>query len=236
MSGAVWGAAAEELSASFRVTRVDLPGHGHSRYRPERGDLGSWAEALLEAAPAGAVWLGWSLGGLLAVEAALREPGRVRALALMATTPRFLRGPDWPCGLAPDTLSRFRAALADDPAATLRRFLALQVRGDEGARDLLRVLRRRLASAPAPVPAALAAGLRLLAETDHRRRLGALRMPTLWILGTRDTLVPWGASQALAALAPDARVVGIPGAAHAPFLSHRRAATGHLLAFLRAVA
>jgi pimeloyl-[acyl-carrier protein] methyl ester esterase len=230
MHGGLWRELAGALDGRFRVTCPDLPGHGGSPARPPR--LADWTAALLEAAPPRAVWLGWSLGGSLALEAALTAPRRIRGLCLVGATPRFLRAPDWPHGLAPETLARFHAQLGSDPRATLARFLALQVQGGDASRELLRTLRQRLAERPAPDPQVLEHGLELLRDTDHRARLTGLRVPSLWLFGERDTLVPRSCADRLARQLPDARTEVIPGAAHAPFLSHPDLFLARLAGFL----
>jgi pimeloyl-[acyl-carrier protein] methyl ester esterase len=48
--------------------------------------------------------------------------------------------------------------------------------------------------------------------------LPRLQVPSLWLSGRRDRLVPSGAMPAAAALAPEGRSVVIEGAGHAPFL------------------
>ena len=50
--------------------------------------------------------------------------------------------------------------------------------------------------------------------------------------GDRDTLVPLGATKALAAALPNATHATIAGAAHAPFLSHREAFLDQVLTFI----
>jgi len=47
--------------------------------------------------------------------------------------------------------------------------------------------------------------------------------PTLWMLGSRDALVPRGVAQALPQLQPGAEVKLLDKAAHALFLSHPQA-------------
>ncbi len=236
MNAAVWQALADTLAADYRVTLVDLPGHGQSPYEPARPGLAEWTDQLLEAAPEYAVWLGWSLGGSLALQAALQAPQRIRALALVTATPCFARRGDWPHAMPGETLEQFHGSLIRDPRATLDRFLALEVKGGEDPRSVLRQLRARLAEKPAADPAALDNGLDLLRDTDLRGRLGGLATPSLWLYGRRDALVPRRSAQAVAELLPGARIEQIEGAAHAPFLSHPVEATGHLRSFLEACA
>ncbi len=228
MNAAVWASLPPALTPALSPTAlagrsmlaIDLPGHGGGPFPPGAADLDAWADACLALAPHRAVWLGWSLGGLVALAAALRAPERVAGLILMTATPRFVRASDWPAAMAAETLDQFHAGLLAEPAATLDRFLALQVRGSEAARETLRALRRELATRPAPDQGALALGLDLLRDGDLRRRLAELSCPSLWIFGSHDTLVPAAVGPAVAALLPRAQIEVIRGAAHAPFLSH----------------
>lgn len=220
MNAAVWDGWLPGLAARGRVRTVELPGHGAAAFDPRRSRLSDWAETCLASAPARAFWLGWSLGGLVALQAALLAPQRIAGLVLLAATPRFVQAPDWPWAMAAETLHSFHDQLARDHRATLERFLALQARAGDQARTTLRTLRQRLAAKPLPQPAALSIGLDLLAGSDLRGQLGQIRCPMLWLFGNRDTLVPGAVGQALAGLLPSARVRVVAGAAHAPFLSH----------------
>jgi len=233
MNAAIWEGLPAALTTGRRQWRLELPGHGASPFDPHHQDPTTWVETCLAAAPERAVWVGWSLGGLLALEAALRVPERIRALILLTATPRFVRAPDWPAAVEVGTMGQFHAALLTDPARTLDRFLALQVRGSKSARDNLRTLRRELARRPEPVPAALALGLGLLRTGDLREEIGTLACPTLWLFGQRDTLVPAAVSTDIARLLPQARCRVIDGAAHAPFLSHPEATGTAITHFLR---
>jgi len=236
MNAVVWEGLPTALTEGRRLWRIELPGHGASPFEPRHDSCAAWADACLASAPERAVWIGWSLGGLIALEAALKAPERISALILLTAMPRFVYVPDWPAAMDTHVLARFHAELLADPAGTLQRFLALQVKGSEAARDILRTLRRELAQRPAPVPAALAVGLDLLRDTDLRDRIGALACPTLWLFGQRDTLVPAAASENIARLLPQARRRVIAGAAHAPFLSHPEATGEAIVRFLREVA
>ncbi|HQU17065.1 MAG: pimeloyl-[acyl-carrier protein] methyl ester esterase [Chromatiales bacterium 21-64-14] len=220
LDGSIWDTTAAWLAPRFRLWVVDLPGHGLSPLADARAfQLDAVADAVRAAVPPGAVWVGWSLGALVAMAAAVTGPHAVARLALVAGTPRFTCAPDWPYGIRADVLDTFAADLERDYEGTLNRFLSLQTRGSAAARATLRTLRRRPVR-HAPALDALRGGLALLRDTDLRARLHALSVETLVLAGGRDTLVPAAASQALARALPRARIEMFPEAGHVPFLSH----------------
>jgi len=163
---------------------------------------------------------GWSLGGQVAMRWAQRYPQQVSRLALVASTPCFVQRPGWDCAMAEATLAEFTVALEQNYALTLRRFLALQVRGSENERELLVSLRTALFSRGEPELAALQSGLNILRDCDLREALAEIDQPVLVIAGERDTLTPPQASRHIAERMPQARLTVLAGAAHAPFLSH----------------
>lgn len=217
MNLGLWDSLRAAWTARFRLHLVELPGHGLS---DDPRSAGEWVDACLAAAPRRAHWVGWSLGGQLALQAALLMPERVSGLSLVATTPRFVRATDWSSAMPAGTFSGFADALAGQPDETMKRFLALQVRGAEAARETLQRLRRATGRRPAPRPEALRQGMDLLRNTDLRPQLGRIRCPQNWLFGARDTLVPAALADWIRETLPDARVGCITGAGHAPFLSH----------------
>lgn len=232
LHGGIWDDLVPLLETMFRVTRVDLPGHGHSPWRGQ-ATLDAMAAAVLDAVPPRAAWLGWSLGGLVAAQAAVQAPRRVTALVMLASTPCFVRRPGWQSAMLPALLENFAAELRDDYGRTLNRFLSLQVRGSEHAGPVLRTLRARLLARGEPEPAALQAGLEILRSSDLRVAVAAVACPVLLLLGERDMLVPAAAGAAAAGLFPDARVAVIAGAGHAPFIQQPQRVAAQLQAFLQ---
>ena len=75
MSSAVWDDLVPELSASYRVIRVDLPGHGHSAGVPF-GDLDAVIARLRPLVSAPATWVGWSMGAARIVVSTCRNERR----------------------------------------------------------------------------------------------------------------------------------------------------------------
>jgi pimeloyl-[acyl-carrier protein] methyl ester esterase len=232
LNGAIWSGVRTALEADYRVTAVDLPGHGRS---PGGSfDLDSASTALREAAPPQAHWIAWSLGGQLALHVAQSAPECIASLTLVAGSPRFVQSPEWPHAVPAAVLAQFLDELQRDYRATLNRFLALQVRGSTAAGDTLRTLRRQLFAHGEPDPVALAAGLAILRDTDLRPGLEDMSLPLQFIMGERDTLIPPAAAWACTARVSTAQLDLIAGAGHAPFLSHPRDFLAALRPFLPA--
>lgn len=218
MHGGIMSDFAARLAGNFRVTLIDLPGHGQSGMVSDTHVRGM-AEAVLAAAPPHAHWLGWSLGGVLSLQVAALCPAAVRSLILMAGTPRFVGDDGWP-GVEPALLHQFGEHLSSNEAECLQRFLGLQVWGMDDARGLMKSLRACLGTREPPRDTALRAGLRILQDTDLRHALATSVLPVLAIFGRRDRLVPPAAGEALKQLNPAVEVRFIEGAAHLPFWTH----------------
>ena len=243
----VWESLRAPLARRYRLHLVDLPGYGRSRDIDPPATTEELAAALVQQTPAGAIWLGWSLGAQIALLAAHRSPEHVHRLVLVAATPCFVARTNWPMAMAPDVFNDFSSGLPQDWRATLTRFLGLMVADPRQDREMLQALRvtlmsrgesanaRSLARGPRtrvpgvppitspigePATAALAGGLEWLRHNDLRPLLVAIRQDTLLFQGDRDRLVPSSATAALAAMLPNARVCLVEGAGHAPFLSH----------------
>lgn len=186
---------------------------------------------------------GWSLGGMLALEAAgaPQLEGRLRGLTLLAATLRFASA-DRDVGWPPRVLERMRRGLQTEPEETLARFRRLMFTAAEEGRSEAKALLSGRDAAGAGTPTgtdftaeALDDGLIYLRDTDLRELWGSPRLaglPTLWIHGGADAVCPPGA--ALAAAEPAGgrrRRVMLPEAGHAPFLSAPGAVFGAMKEF-----
>ena len=218
LNAEVWDCITPELSSHFTLHLVDLPGFGRSQGFGAL-TLEEMTRLVLAKAPEKAVWLGWSLGGLVASLAALTAPDRVQALVTVASSPCFAARDEWP-GIKPEVLSGFQQQLSEDFQRTVERFLALQTMGTENARQDARRLKSAVLALPMPTTEVLNGGLEILKTADLREALASLDMPFLRLYGHLDGLVPRRIVPLLDARWPNSRSYIFTKAAHAPFVSH----------------
>lgn len=218
MHGGVLAPLAEALADRCTMYVVDLPGHGYSRESQLPLEPSACAVAIAQTTPP-AIWLGWSLGGLVALTGALEKPQHVRGLAMLCATPKFARDEDWPWGSDATLVRQLALDLETDYHATIERFLALEAMGSPDPRGELRHLRELAFARGEPDLRVLQEGIRILETRDLRARLPELSQPSVWIAGRRDRLVPpqameWSAQQV------HGRFVQIEHAGHAPFFTY----------------
>lgn len=233
LNAEIWHCIREELASHFTLHLVDLPGFGRSRGFGAMS-LDEMAQQVLDAAPQNAVWLGWSLGGLVASQIALSRPDRVKALVTVASSPCFSAQDAWP-GIKPEVLAGFQQQLSEDFQRTVERFLALQTMGTETARKDARTLKQTVLSLPMPEVEVLNGGLELLKTVDLRAPLASLTIPHLRIYGYLDGIVPRKVAPLLDDLWPNSQSMVVAKAAHAPFISHPDEFCSALTVFIREV-
>lgn len=218
---AVWQPVIAALSQGCRLHLVDLPGYGGFAQSPQRASAGfvPTAQALVDLLPTGTALCGWSLGGLLALQAALLAPRHFSRLILVGASPCFAQRADWRCAQPPALLDAFGSAVTADAPLALRRFVTLLNQGDASARAIVGRL-AKLAATP-PTGATLAQGLAWLREVDLRQPLqsAGLALPTLLIHGRRDSLIPCAAAAWLHEKLANSQLEIFAAAAHAPFLN-----------------
>ena len=209
------------LLDGYRVTTVDLPGFGQSELAVDRDKplAQQYAEQVLAVAPENAIWVGWSMGGLIATTAALIASERVNRLINVATTPYFVKQPDWP-GIEIDVLESFFKRLTQDFKKTITEFLLLQGKQMKEMAHTIKTLKLELFKYSMPNIKSLTTGMHLLQQTDLRKQLCQLTQPVEYILGQQDALVPVAVADHIPELNPNVRVNIIEKAGHTPFLSH----------------
>jgi len=230
----IWRPVLSALRPWANVTLVNLPGCAPGCGDTVGIELQELLAAVLATAPPQAVYMGWSLGGQLALEMAARYANRVSAVVTVCSNPHFIATSEWP-GMELDTFTRFQEAYGAAPAAGLRRFASLQAQGAERPRWLLRQIPGLLQQ---PCGQELLPGLGWLKQLDQRALLPALRQPQLHLLAEHDALVPTGLELPLRELLPQqptAQVQVLASASHLAPLEIPRQLVTSTREFLEAV-
>jgi 2-succinyl-6-hydroxy-2,4-cyclohexadiene-1-carboxylate synthase len=213
-TGRSWARVREELGSRYRCFAPDLPGHGDAEgRRPATFDAVAAYLAALK--PERFALCGYSMGGRLALDFALRMPARVQRLVLVGASP----------GIA-DDVERAQRRAADDALADrieaegLDAFVAewgaqpLFANQPRGVAALARQDRLR---STAPGLAAALRGMGTGVMTPLWDRLGELAMPVTLVAGEHDEKFR-ALAERMAGAIPDARVLIATGAGHAVHL------------------
>jgi pimeloyl-[acyl-carrier protein] methyl ester esterase len=163
--------------------------------------------------------LGWSLGGMQAMQLALAAPASITQLLLIATTPRFVATADWAAGMPQTVFDGFCGQQVEDDAAAMQQFVRLNA-GRRPQRATSSCLHRAIDPA---MTRERQAGLQLLQQMDLRQRLAEVRQPTLLLHAADDRIVPLAAGRWLAGHMPNSRLVEFTSGGHAFFIEQAQA-------------
>jgi pimeloyl-ACP methyl ester carboxylesterase len=230
-SGEMWEDQLPALSRVARTINVDARGHGRSgpATAPYTLDdmLGDMLAVLDRLGVERAVWAGLSMGGMVALRAALTVPERVGALIVIdsdagaETLWRVLkyRALGWTArlfGIRPVMPAVLRQMFGPTTLSTRP--------------ELVERWRGRFARAHVP---SILHGIGSLAGRESLTgRLGRIAAPALVIAGEEDRALPPERSRAIAAGIPGARLVTIPGAGHLACVERPDVVTEEMLSFL----
>ena len=212
-SGEMWAAQAESLSSSWRTVNVDLRGHGRSSVAPPGLTIYDLVDdhlaVLDELGIERAVWAGLSIGGMIALRAALVAPERVSALILADTS--AASEPALP-------VLRYKAMGMGTRVAGidlfLNRIMTIMFGSTTRRRnpELVAEWRQRIGSVH--VPSVLNLMKPLFGRDSLLERLDEIRVPALVLVGEEDRAQPPARSRELAAGLPNAELVMVPEAGH----------------------
>jgi len=214
-TGQSWAPVVDALAGRFPLVLPDAPGHG--RASEVRADL--WETARLLTATVGrrASWVGYSMGGRMALHLALAYPALVQRLVLISAT----------AGIEDEAERRARRDADNDAAARLERDGVARFLSSWLHQPMFATLSDESAGMEARLtnsPTGLASSLRLAgtgASEPLWSRLNELAgKHVLLITGGRDEKYCQIARRMATAMGPLTTLLVVPGAGHACHLEH----------------
>ncbi len=220
LNSAIWQPTVAQLKTQYEVITVDLPGFGLNVDQPiSPYTLPTVAKKIQQAINKPAIYIGWSLGGLIATEISLSYPTQVLGLVTIASSPCFAQQSTWP-GIAPEVLTLFHRQLAEDTKKTIDGFLKIQAMGSPHIRQDIKVIRNLVMAYPMASRQTLDDSLALLEDVDKREQLALITQPFLRMYGKLDGLVPKKVIPMINDLSTQSEHYIFEKASHAPFISH----------------
>lgn len=209
---ASWDPVIDALRPGYRVVRYDNRGIGGSDITPgpySAAQLADDAHAVVTALELGTVvGIGSSLGGAICQEWALRHPGDLSGLVLSSTwaeTDPYLGA----------LMGLWRGLVEAGRTAELMDSLMLYCFSGEYVREHPETI-DEFRAAPLPDLTGFIAMTQACATHDTLDRLGAVDLPTLVVIGSRDILIRPELSRRLAVALPGASVAEVD-ASHMTF-------------------
>ena len=212
-SSAVFNSLKNKLDSDFIVTIPDRPGYG-KRAAQTTSESPDQEKRVSLSSPA--LVLGWSLGGIRAIQIALRQPEMVTGLILLATTPCFVNRQGWSRGMDKSVFAAFKKQVKQEPASALQQFVRLNsaAKPDRETRDTLNGISTDVAEF------ALNEELSELEGTDLRDTAARITLPVLLMHAADDRVVPVAASHWLHKHLANSRLMEFPLGGHAFFIQH----------------
>lgn len=216
-----------ELSARYRILRMDLPGHGASPPAPPAPTLSDYADAVHKLL-AHVSWIpsavaGFSFGGMLAQVLAIEHPNDAHAL-IIAACPSTLPSESRQILLERGALAE-REGMPAVIDATMERWFTPRFRSE--GRD--RLVRARLLSGDVH---GWAAAWRAMAKIDTAPHLNSIQVPSLCLAGEWDLSAPPAVVAAIAEQVPAGRFTVIPRAPHMLFIEQPGVVADEIAKFL----
>jgi pimeloyl-ACP methyl ester carboxylesterase len=211
---------AEQIPALWRFGAVMVADHTRD------DSMGAIARRILAAAPSRFALAGLSMGGYIAFEIMRQAPERIVKLALLDTGAR---------GEAPEQTERRKAVIALAKSGRYAEVadIAFPIyvhRNRHEDMALKRVVRAM--AEDTGVEAFLRQQQSIMGRPDSRPGLGAIKCPTLVLVGDDDQATPPELSREIAAAIPGSRLVVIADSGHLSTLEQPKRVTEALVAWM----
>ena len=237
---ASWRLLVPHFEPAYQIIKLDLVGSGGSQlshYNHERhGNLAGHADDLLDVlrtlALHNVVFVGHSVGAMIGVIAAVREPQRFRKMVLISPSPRFINEKGYVGGFEQKDINELLAAMDADYHGWSRSISPVMM-GAEESSELVMELTNSFVRTNPEIARHFA---RITFLSDTRAELGFLTRPTLVVQSAHDVIAPLAVGHYLNEQLADSRIAVIETGGHCPHLSAPQQTLAAINGFLHAEA
>lgn len=196
---------------------IDLPGYKKNVFYPTM-NFYELSQYLLYRLPKKVIWIGWSMGGLIANYIGLNYPKRTHGIITITSSPYFIQEKNWP-GTTLFILKEIKKKIFFNYKYFLKNFLSLHnTKKNSKKKKTQKIF--HIKNFFQPNKESIKYGYKWLTEIDQRKDISFIQVPLLTIYGKLDNMVPVDISKKMYQLCKKNYSYVISKSKHAPFLSH----------------
>ena len=218
----IWKHQIEYFNQNYRVTTISLEG---SCMRAHTEHLLGIIKKLKNIN-----LVGWSMGGMIAINFAFQYPEYVKKLVLVSTPAKFVASEDYDEGISHIVMQSFINKFRKSPVRMLSNFASLILKNADFKKEDLNLIKQ---SSNISNKDKTLQNLLLLRDCDLRDKLHSIKVPTLLIHGKGDMICPYACTDYMHSKIKNSVLHTFESAGHVPFVTKHEEFNILLDGFLR---
>ena len=174
--------------------------------------------------------VGWSMGGMVAINFAFQYPEYVKKLVLVSTPAKFVASEDYDAGISHIVMQSFINKFRKSPVRMLSNFASLILKNADFKKEDLNLIKQ---SSNISNKDKTLQNLLLLRDCDLRDKLHSIKVPTLLIHGKGDMICPYACTDYMHSKIKNSVLHTFESAGHVPFVTKHEEFNILLDGFLR---
>ncbi len=215
--------------AGYTVLPYEMPGYGSRSSESDATKIDDLVDDALENLAGADIWIGWSLGAMVALAAAATNPKFLKGIVAVCPTAKFC------CDAEKEVaLSNLRRSVEQNAVKAVKRFHR-SMPASKNRRSFVKnseIVANQNVSVSLET---LLSGLEILARADLSEEVNKIDVPVALIGGTEDSVIPASSGQALQCMIPNCRYTPLP-CGHLPFLECPELFMEHVFEFAQTIA
>ncbi|QES45439.1 alpha/beta hydrolase [Streptomyces venezuelae] len=232
----MWRLTVPALEPHYRVVLFDYVGAGRSdrsAFSAERyGSLDGYAQDVVEVCERldlrDAVFVGHSVSSMIGVLAARQAPERIKALVMVAPSPRYIDEEGYRGGFSEEDIDELLESLEANYLGWSAAMAPL-IMGNPERPELGEELKNSFCATDPEMALVFA---RTTFLSDARNELSSVRVPTLVLECSQDAIAPREVGAYVHRAVPSSKLVTLDATGHCPHLSSPEATNAAITAFL----